>query len=300
VVHTDPVQPRYERTNESCLVTGTRVVAKSSADRDEQQRARFRHEIGVYRGFCQHPPPVTVPALIMAGGDRLLVIQRLDGTRLDGAHYPTRPPDDAQFDAILTAITTLNDWRPQPEAFGQVLDYPALFGQYRRLGLFTESDEHALSAGLALGADAAEFNHGDPRPDNILLDTDGGVALIDWAWGGWFRPGYDLAVLFMLFTDVPYARNRIKRAVADRGIEVPFTVNLTLVIAGELRRHRERYPSTQRNQLLARLEPLYQHARQRLHQVTGTRQPHRQLNPGAAAFTGRGAAAGCPWPPTWA
>jgi hypothetical protein len=269
------VQPRQQRTDNSWLAFGDRVVAKSSTAHTTLQQARFAHEIEVYRAFRRQPPPITVPELIMVGSNRLLVLRLLAGTPLEAAPYPSAAPSDAALNTVFTTIEALNEWRPPAEQFATVLDYPAQFRQYQQLNVFTESDVQTLATVLSHTGDAVEFAHGNPRPDNILLDGAGrddsdnnnGAALLDWDRAGWYHPGYDLAVLFSLFSDVPYARERIERTVATRAIEAPFTVNLALVLAGELIRHRERSVSTQRYRRLIQFEALWQQTRQQLHRL---------------------------------
>lgn len=271
MAHNAPVQTRYQRTDNSWLAIGGKVVAKSSTADAEIQRARFAREIAAYRTFQHDPPPVPVPELIMAGGDRLLVLRWLPGHCLEASHYPTTAPSDAALDTVLRAVGLLNGWRPPADRFDVVLDYPARLRHYRAAAVFTDSDVEALLEQSALCTGELELNHGNPRPDNFLLDDAGQLTgVLDWDRVGWYQPGYDLAVLHTLYCDVPGVRRRVERDVAAAGIEAPFTVNLALVLAGELLRHRERSISTQRYRRLTRLESLWQQTKGRLHQPTGT------------------------------
>jgi hypothetical protein len=283
VGHTGGVQPRYVRTGSSWLAIGDHVVAKSLASRDELCRARFAHEIAVYHSFRRQAPPVTVPALVMSGGDRLLVVERLSATPLDRTRYPRRPPDGARVDAILATVTALNDWHPGQDTFRLMLDYPSVVAQHRENGLLTAADARALLVALDADEEHLEFNHGDPRPDNILFYDGGAPALVDWASAGWFRPGYDLAVLTILFSDVSYARERIEHLVAARGVRLPYLVNLVLALAGELRLYRSQPRGQERDHRLSLLEPLWTRSRERLRRATGTGETRTPSTAGLAA-----------------
>jgi hypothetical protein len=263
------VSARYTRTDKSVLVIGDRVVAKSLAVDDEHARARFAHEADVHRGFVLHPPPVGVPRLMLTDGVRLLVLQRAPGQPLGTERYPARPLAQPSVDAALQAISKLNAWQPPHAAFTSVLDYPRQFRRYRRYGQLSNDDESSLLHAYRQWADSREFNHGAVLPSNVLLDSDADVALLDWQHAGWYLPGFDLALLYTLLGNTPYALRRIEEIVAERNIEVPFTVNLALVLARELRTQLRLPASQARERALVLLRPLWEQVHERLSTLAG-------------------------------
>lgn len=256
------------RTDKSILVAGTLggmpVVAKLLLDGGDFWRAKLAHEIGVYRTFTSHPPPIRVPRLVHAADARLLILQRLDGRPLDLDRYPTRVLPRGEVDLVLDAVTALHAWQPPEGGFAPVFDHPERISRYRDHGILTETDADALHHLLASWPGRWEINHGDPLPSNILLTDDGDAALLDWEFTGLFLPGFDLALLHTLLAETPQARDRIERTVSARGIEVPFTINLAMVLTREIRTHRELPDGRLRARRLALIEHLWAHARERI------------------------------------
>jgi hypothetical protein len=256
------------RTDKTLLASGSLegqpVVVKLLLDPDPFWAAKWRHEIGVYRVFVRHHPPVRVPALLHTDGTRLLILERLPGQPVDADRYPTRPVADRAIGAALDALRALAGWHPPAGVFTPTFDYSDRIRRYHAHGLLDNADRTALTALLGDRGDRWQVNHGDPLPSNLLLDGDT-CALLDWEFTGLFLPGFDLAMLHTLLVRTPAARARIEAAVAADGIAVPFVVNLAMVLTRELRRHHELPPDAPHRTRLAFLEPAWQEARHRIH-----------------------------------
>lgn len=235
------------RTSKSLLAVGQLdgmpVIVKILTATDEFWAARFRHEIEVCQRFCEHPPPVTAPRLIRTNGSTMLILERLDGRPLDPGRYLPYRLDETAVAAVLQTTRRLNGWQPPAAAFGQVLDYRERVVRYHDHGFLPGEDRDALLRLLARAGARREFCHGDLTPANILLSDDRACALVDWEFSGWYLPGYDLAVLYVLLgASTPALRDRIDELVAASAAEVPFCVNLARVLSRELRLHRELSP----------------------------------------------------------
>jgi hypothetical protein len=247
-------------------LAGRPVVVKVLLDGGGFWQARWQHEIALYRAFASEPPPVRVPALIRTDGQRILVLERLDGQPLDAARYPPHQLDTAQTGPCLAALRTLSAWQPPVGRFAPVWDYPGRVARYHAAGYLTGGDAVALHRLLARCGQQAAFGHGDPLPSNLLLTPDGGCALVDWEFGGMFLPGIDLAMLHTLLgVGTPAVLTFIDQIVASTGIEGPFAVNLAMVLTREQRIHRELPASLERDQRLAYLDSAWTLARDRIH-----------------------------------
>ncbi len=264
------------RTSKTMLAAGTlgqrRVAVKILLGHDPFWAAKWQHELRVYQAFAASPPPLRVPRLLYTDNARLLVLEWLDGQRLDDDRYPQRALTAAETSTVLGCVRTLNRW-PAPAPLGTVLDYPDRFRRYHDKGYLTSADHDALRRLLARAGQPGQLNHGDPLPANILIDTTRGAALLDWEFTGLFLPGFDLAMLHTLLgARTPAIRERIDDAVAADGSEVPFTINLAAVLTRELRIHHELPAGPLRDSRLPQIEAAWEQARDRLHRQAA-RQP---------------------------
>lgn len=264
------------RTSKTLLAAGTlgqqRVAVKILLGHDPFWAAKWHHELCVYQAFAGNPPPLRVPRLLYTDNSRMLVLEWLDGQRLDDDRYPRRAITTAETETVLNCVRTLNMW-PAPASFGAVLDYPDRFRRYHDKGYLTGADHDALQRLLAHAGQPSQLNHGDPLPSNILIDTTQGAALLDWEFTGLFLPGFDLAMLHtQLGANTPGIRERIDAAVAEDASEAPFAINLAAVVARELRIHHELPAGPLRDARLPLIEAAWAQARDRLHRQAA-RQP---------------------------
>lgn len=264
------------RTGKSLLVAGRfadrPVVVKALLDPDPFWRAKWHHEIGVYRTFAEHPPPVRVPQLVHTDGDHILVLERLDGSPLDTDRYPNRILAGHEIDLTIGTLRRLASWQSPAGAFPVVFDYPNRVARYHAAGYFDDTDRVALLRLLDRCGPPWQLNHGDPLPDNLLLTPDEDCAVLDWEFTGLFLPGFDLAMLHTLLVATPIARDRIDSLVAEDGNVDAFLVNLAMVASRELRLHRE-LPDDHplRARRLPLIEAAWATARDRIHVAAGRR-----------------------------
>lgn len=261
------------RTDKTMLalgeLSGERVAIKCLIDPDPFWAAKWRHELRVYEAFTATPPPLRVPKLLYTDNDRLLVVEWLEGRRLDDDRYPQRALADAETDAVLRCVQGFNQWQPPIEAFEVVFDYPNRFRRYHAQGWLTDTDLDALQQLLARSGPPGQINHGDPIASNILLDDNHGATLLDWEFTGLFVPGFDLAMLHtQLGAHTPGLKERIDTAIAAAGNDAPFIVNLAAVLTRELRIHHELPPGPMREARLPVIESAWAAARERLHHQT--------------------------------
>ncbi|MEU3663417.1 aminoglycoside phosphotransferase family protein [Streptomyces sp. NPDC032940] len=241
-----PVQV-LRRSGRSVLLVGTTgrstAVAKCLLDLSPAWGERIRHEIGAYRAFVRHRPPVRVPRLIAADPDNgTLVIERMPGRPAALQRHPLETPPRTDIRAALGAICRLNAWRPPAGTFDAPLDYAARISRYHELGLLTDRDLGDLQKLLHGIAHASgrqgmgQFCHGDALLSNILMSPAGPV-LVDWEHAGWYLPGYDLATLWSVLADAPVARRQISQIAQAQGPAArdAFLVNLMLVLTREIR-----------------------------------------------------------------
>jgi len=212
------------------------VIIKVLADGDPSWRHRQRHEIGVYRIFADHPPPVRVPRLVHTDGQRIVVMERLEGTTLGNGRYP-RTLTCQEVQAAAELVGRLHGWQPLPEGFRPVFAYHDRIARYHAAGYFAEDDRRALDRLLARCGEPRQLNHGDPLPGNMLRLPGGDWALLDWEFTGLFLPGFDLAMLGVLLAGTPGAGDFLEEVVRRAGHEDAYLVNLAVVLSRERRIH---------------------------------------------------------------
>ncbi|MEE1828725.1 phosphotransferase [Streptomyces sp. BE20] len=230
------------------LVAGTigraPVVAKCLApqavrsEHFEQLVSDFHHEVAVYRAFVRHRPPVRLPRLVAADHDRcVLVMERVPGRPAARERHPVNAPTPGEVRALLTAVRTLNLWRPPTDVFQPRLDYQLEIARYHSVGQLTDRDAGDLRGLLhGLGHVPLQLCHGDALLSNMLLAPSGPV-LVDWEQAGWYLPGYDLAVLWSVLSGDTAARRQISQLAQSGGTMArdAFLVNLVLVLMREIR-----------------------------------------------------------------
>ena len=212
------------------------VIIKVLADGDPGWRHRQRHEIGVYQVFDKHPPPVRVPRLVHTDGQRIVVMERLEGATLGTGRYP-RVLTGPEVLAAATLVGRLHTWQPLPDGFRPVFAYQTRIARYHAAGYFNEDDRRALERLLDRCGQARQLNHGDPLPGNMLRLRSGEWALLDWEFTGLFLPGFDLAMLSVLLAGTPGAGALLEDVVRQTGFEEAYLVNLAVVLSRERRIH---------------------------------------------------------------
>jgi Ser/Thr protein kinase RdoA (MazF antagonist) len=130
-------------------------------------------------------------------------------------------------DDVVGLARALGRYRPRRRWFRRLHVRRRLAVHYRS-GLVSAADVQTLEAlaehpGLKWG-----FAHGDITARNVLRDTDGRLALIDWEWAGLYPFGYDLAFLWFSLADVPGGRAAVESAVLPQ-FEAGFLLSAALV-----------------------------------------------------------------------
>lgn len=261
------------RTDKTVLLAGTvddiNVVVKLLVDADDFWQARFTAEIDTYRMFAQAPPPVPVPHLLAADPDTgVLVTTRLPGAPVAHDRYPaTLHPQDVSL--MLDVAQALSTWSAPPGVLARVWDYPDRFRRYRaEYRLLDNRDEAALNT-LAAAAGPLRLGHGDLLPANVLHSLDGMLTgVLDWEFTGWFLPGIDAALLWIVLGHLPGARQRAEQAGGTAPADqAGFWTNVATVCVRELRIHRELPHGPLRTQRLAYLHPTWDTARGRVREL---------------------------------
>ena len=212
------------------------VVIKVLPERDPSWRHRQRHEIGVYQIFAKNPPPVRVPRLVHTDGQRIVVMERLEGTTLGTGRYP-QALTGQEVEAAVALVSRLHAWQPLPDGFRPVFAYHQRIVRYHATGYFTADDRRALERLLARCGQPRQLNHGDPLPGNMLRLPSGEWALLDWEFTGLFLPGFDLAMLRVLLAGTPGAADFLEDMAHQAGYADAYLVNLAVVLSRERRIH---------------------------------------------------------------
>jgi hypothetical protein len=253
------------------VLHGQDVVVKLLVDADPFWQGKFAHEISTYRSFALAPPPVPAPRLLAADPDAgVLVATRLPGVPVARDRYSRRLLADGAA-PLLQAARALQAWTAPDGVFAQVWDYPARLRRYRvEYQLLTDHDEAALNA-LAAAAGPMRLAHGDLLPANVLRDP-GGVltGVLDWEFTGWFLPGLDAALLWILLGRTPGAREQAEQI---SGGTLPqragFWANVATLLVRELRTHGELPDGPLRTERLAYLRTAWGTAQARVHELAG-------------------------------
>ena len=247
------------------------VIIKVLAEGDPSWRHRQRHEIGVYQIFARHPPPVRVPRLVHTDGQRIVVMERLEGATLGSGRYP-QVLTGQEVEAAAGLVGRLHDWQPLPDGFRPVFGYHDRIVRYHAAGYFTEDDRRALERLLARCGQPWQLNHGDPLPGNMLRLPSGEWALLDWEFTGLFLPGFDLAMLSVLLAGTPGAADLLEEVACRTCSEDAYLVNLAVVLSRERRIHLTLPPEHPLRQArLPGIDAAWSRARERLWVAAGRR-----------------------------
>ncbi len=265
----------------SLLVAGTRygepVVAKVLHNFAPHWRDQFSREIAVYRLFEQQAPPVRIPRLIESDDQRMvLVLERLLASPMSKERHPiSLPGGSAAMAGALTRLRRLAEWRPSLGPEWRV-DYQTRLDRALRQGTL-DSEDHRLLAVLLADALAAipdrewQFCHGDLDFTNILYKNSGTgtvepFTFVDWGSSASYLPGFDLALWWVLFSNMAGPRRVIDDLIeeADRSRQRAFLINLALLAGRELRAWQTMRPTAAQEAQMKALTRDWDHVRQRL------------------------------------
>jgi Phosphotransferase enzyme family len=220
---------RLTWSNDGATITKTLVrgvVVPQWASLLGTPRQAALNELRVNRLLVRVPPPVRAPRLITASRPGpSLTFEAVRGAPL-GPKFPG-PLSPADLGSLADLALALDSYRPRRRWFRR-LYIDRRLAVHRRAGLLSQADADALAAlagrpGLKWG-----FGHGDITARNVLRETGGRLALIDWEWGGLYPRGYDLAFLWFSLVDVPDGRARVEAALPARQ-EAGFLLSAALV-----------------------------------------------------------------------
>ncbi|WP_051451951.1 aminoglycoside phosphotransferase family protein [Actinospica robiniae] len=219
---------------------GTPAVAKVLTSTEPFWAEKFAREISAYTVFARGAPPVRVPRLLAADADEgVLLIEHMAGHPLSEERYPSALPIENVAIALNT-LKALAHWEPAPDSFTRAWNYTDRLERYRGFGLFRPEEHRALTELLGHAGPHWHFAHGDALPVNIIL-SHGRAALLDWEYADYYLPALDFALLWIVLRETPGARDLIAAHIDEDGMarRAAFTVNRAMLLARELRTHRE-------------------------------------------------------------
>lgn len=184
------------------------------------------NELRVNRLLARMPPPVRAPRLLASSRrGPCMTFEAVMGAPL-GPKFPQslHPGDLGQLVALAVALGT---YRPRRHWFRR-LHIDRRLGLHVRAGLLGTAQADGLAAMAARPSVKWAFAHGDVTARNVLKQTDGHLALIDWEWAGLYPKGYELAFLWFSLAQVPDGRAHVESAVPPH-LEPGFLLSATLV-----------------------------------------------------------------------
>lgn len=184
------------------------------------------NELRVNRVLMRSPPPVKAPRLLACSRrGPSMTFEAVAGAPL-GPKFPGALAE-TDLDELVALALALLSYKPQRPWFRRLYIERRL-ALHSRSGLLKQADAEALAHLAAHPAIRWSFAHGDITARNVLRDTKGETALIDWEWAGLYPAGYDLAFLWFSLIGVPGGRAKVEAAV-PRHHEVGFLLSATLV-----------------------------------------------------------------------
>lgn len=192
--------------------------------------------------FDAVPPQFDVPKLLSVDERNFItVVSRIEGTALREGRYLTVPLESQHVEPLILTFASLSSYVPAHRPKDSVV-YEQLgdrFERYSKLGLIRPNDVALLRA-LSTSGVSPVFGHGDPLPSNVLF-MDSKYYLIDWEFGDFFLPGYDLAGLHTFAIEDPKLQHSIIDFVTAQGpdFKKSFMLNLANILSREVRTHSE-------------------------------------------------------------
>ena len=184
------------------------------------------NELRVNRLLAQVPPPVRAPRLISCSRrGPSMTFEAVNGAPL-GPKFP-HSLTSSDLGGLVELAAALSSYRPRRRWFRQ-LRIDRRLALHCRAGLLRPSEADALAALAARPVVKWSFAHGDVTARNVLKDTAGGLALIDWEWAGLYPAGYELAFLWFSLVEVPGGRAEVEAAVPSHH-EAGFLLSAALV-----------------------------------------------------------------------
>jgi Phosphotransferase enzyme family len=189
-------------------------------------RRAILNELRVNRLLAQVPPPVRVPRLIASSRQGpSITFEAVDGAPLGPKFPESLSPRDV--DGLVGVALALQSYHPRRRWFRR-LNIRRRLALHYRSGLISAANAETLEA-LADGpALKWGFAHGDITARNVLRDTEGRLALIDWEWAGLYPTGYELAFLWFSLVDVPGGRAKVESALPPQ-FEAGFLLSAAMV-----------------------------------------------------------------------
>jgi Ser/Thr protein kinase RdoA (MazF antagonist) len=154
-----------------------------------------------------------------------MTFEAVNGAPL-GPKFPQSLPA-GDLDRVVEMAAALGSYRPRRRWFRRLYIGRRL-ALHCRSGFLSPAQADSLAAlagspGLRWG-----FAHGDITARNVLRDSKGHLALIDWEWAGLYPVGYELAFLWFSLAQVPGGRANLEAAV-PRQHEAGFLLSAAMV-----------------------------------------------------------------------
>ncbi len=236
-----------DRTSKSLLVFGELghepAVIKTFLGNDKYWAERFQREVSVYEAFNNLSSLTLAPQLLAFDRSNfVLAIEFIDGKPLATERYLSPSLSLSLASDAMQTVGSLSGIVPfEAPSRQQVRDqYGERFHRYASSGFLSKSDVLFMQSTVGLDHWIPAFNHGDPLLSNMIKRGDR-IILIDWEFGDFFPPGFDLAVLATLFHSSPEAVELIRSAVHQLGgTNYDFwLLNCLAVASREVRTHSE-------------------------------------------------------------
>jgi 8-oxo-dGTP diphosphatase len=184
------------------------------------------NELRVNRLLAQVPPPVRAPRLISSSRrGPSMTFEAINGAPL-GPKFP-HSLTAGDLDGLVELAAALGSYRPRRRWFRR-LRIDRRLALHCRSGLLRPAEADALAALAARPVVKWGFAHGDVTARNVLRDTAGRLALIDWEWAGLYPAGYELAFSWFSLVEVPGGRGTVESAVPAHH-EAGFLLSAALV-----------------------------------------------------------------------
>ena len=227
-------------TPKSMVASGTHAgrsaVMKLAVSDNRNWLTWLKRERSFYRVEKDRPGDIKIPELLAEGSNPpFLVMTALDGEPLSADRLMTHV-DPCLVSKLAQTARQLSTWQTSrsDQIDGQAT-LQARSIRYFQTGHLTDENVKSISHLVGQAAAQLRFDHGDLVGTNVIMGTDGEMALKDWEHSGPQISGYDLSVVWAMCELSPAGKKALLSHLLEHGEpEVcGFLANLLVTYARE-------------------------------------------------------------------